>query len=234
MAKLLQWRHYERDDISNHQPHDYSLNGLFSRGSKKAWKLRVTGLCEGNSPVTGEFPSQRPSNAENVSIWWRHHDPSEWKSGTHWGRATHICVSNLTTIGSDNGLSSRHYLNQCWNIINWTIGNKFQWNFNQNSIIFIHENISESAVCKMAFISSWSQCVNNLVNITAADVGATEGASASAAMVLVKFSLNMPVSRSDGLNNICTQCHFMVCGHDWYAYISCYLIQTVLIPLICL
>ena len=24
---------------------------------------------------------------------------------THWGRATHICVGKLTTIGSDNGLS---------------------------------------------------------------------------------------------------------------------------------
>ena len=37
-------------------------------------KLRVTGLCEGNSPLTGEFPAQRASSAENVSIWWRHHD----------------------------------------------------------------------------------------------------------------------------------------------------------------
>ena len=27
----------------------------------------------GNSPVTGEFPSQMASNPENVSIWWRHH-----------------------------------------------------------------------------------------------------------------------------------------------------------------
>ena len=27
----------------------------------------------GISPVTGEFPAQRASNAENVSIWWRHH-----------------------------------------------------------------------------------------------------------------------------------------------------------------
>ena len=35
-------------------------------------KLRVTGLCAGNSPVTGEFPAQKASNAENVSIWWRH------------------------------------------------------------------------------------------------------------------------------------------------------------------
>ena len=38
-------------------------------------KLHITGLCEGNSPVTGEFPAQRASNAENVSIWWRHHGP---------------------------------------------------------------------------------------------------------------------------------------------------------------
>ena len=46
---------------------------LFRYRSKLTSKLRVTGLCEGNSPVTGEFPAQRGSNAENVSIWWRHH-----------------------------------------------------------------------------------------------------------------------------------------------------------------
>ena len=40
---------------------------------RKTSKLCVTGLCEGNSPVTGEFPTQRASNEENVSIWWRHH-----------------------------------------------------------------------------------------------------------------------------------------------------------------
>ena len=42
--------------------------------SKKTSKLCVTDLCEGNSPVTGEFPARRASNAENASIWWRHHD----------------------------------------------------------------------------------------------------------------------------------------------------------------
>ena len=36
-------------------------------------KLRVTGLCAVNSPKTDEFPAQMASNAENVSIWWRHH-----------------------------------------------------------------------------------------------------------------------------------------------------------------
>ena len=67
----LQWRHNERDGVSNHQPHDGLFNRLFRRKSKKTSRLRVTGLCEGNSPVTGEFPAQRDSNAENVSIWWR-------------------------------------------------------------------------------------------------------------------------------------------------------------------
>ena len=30
-------------------------------------------LCAGNLPVTGEFPAQMDSDAENVCIWWRHH-----------------------------------------------------------------------------------------------------------------------------------------------------------------
>ena len=69
----LQWRHNGRDSVSNHQSHDYLLNHLFRRSSKKTSKLCVTGLCAGNSPGTGEFPAQMASNAENVSIWWRHH-----------------------------------------------------------------------------------------------------------------------------------------------------------------
>ena len=69
----LRWRHNGRDSVSNHQPHDGFLNRLFRRRSKKTSKLRVTGLCARNSPGTGEFPAQMASNAENVSIWWRHH-----------------------------------------------------------------------------------------------------------------------------------------------------------------
>ena len=67
------WRHNGRDGVSNHQPRDCLLNRLFRRRSKKTSKLCVTGLCAGNSPVTGEFPAQMASNAENVSISWRHH-----------------------------------------------------------------------------------------------------------------------------------------------------------------
>ena len=52
--------------ISNQQPHSCLLDRLIM--ARKISKLRVTGLCERNSPVTGEFPAQRASNAENVSI----------------------------------------------------------------------------------------------------------------------------------------------------------------------
>ena len=69
-----------------HQPHNYLLNRLFRRRSTKTSKLRVTGLCAGNSPVADDFPAQRASNAENVSIWLSHHDTTyvydinPWKS----------------------------------------------------------------------------------------------------------------------------------------------------------
>ena len=44
---------------------------------KQTSKLRITGLCEGNSMLTIEFPAQRASNVENVSIRWHHHDCSK-------------------------------------------------------------------------------------------------------------------------------------------------------------
>ena len=72
----LQWRHNGCDGVSNHQPHDCLLNRLFRSRSKKTSNFRVTGLCGGNSTVTGEFSAQRASNTENVFIWWRHHDIS--------------------------------------------------------------------------------------------------------------------------------------------------------------
>ena len=74
-ALSLQWRHNERDGVWNHSL-DCLLNRMSRRRSKKTSKLRVTGLCEGNPLVTGRFSSQKASNPENVSIWWRHHGNS--------------------------------------------------------------------------------------------------------------------------------------------------------------
>ena len=64
-TNTLQWRHNERDGVSNNQHHDCLFNRLFRRRSRKTSKLRVTGLCVGNSPVTGEFPVQRASWTDN-------------------------------------------------------------------------------------------------------------------------------------------------------------------------
>ena len=41
---------------------------------RKRQSSALLALCAGNSPVTGEFPAQRASYAENLSIWWRHHE----------------------------------------------------------------------------------------------------------------------------------------------------------------
>ena len=70
----LQWRHNGHGSVPNHQPHHCILNCLFRCRSKKTSKICVTGLCVGNSPLIGEFPTQMASNAEDVSIWWCHHE----------------------------------------------------------------------------------------------------------------------------------------------------------------
>ena len=59
--------------VSNHGGLHCLLNCWFRCRSKKTSKLHVTGLYAGDSPVTGEFPAQKASNMENVSIWWRHY-----------------------------------------------------------------------------------------------------------------------------------------------------------------
>ena len=78
---------------------------------------------------------------------------------THWGRVTHICVSKLTIIGSDKGLSPR----RCQAII-WTngglsligpLGTK-----PSEILTFIQENAFERVVCELAAILSRPQCVN--------------------------------------------------------------------------
>ena len=54
----LQSRHNEHDGVSKHQTYDCLLDRLFR--SKNTSKLRVTGLCAGNLPVTGESPHKGP------------------------------------------------------------------------------------------------------------------------------------------------------------------------------
>ena len=111
--RTLRWRHNGQDDVSNHQPHHCLLNCLFGRRSKKTSKLRVTGLCAGNSPGTGEFPAQMASNAENVSIWWRHHEFGVLKptvGGRHTQNHKNIHMHAIWTDFEGQSPSSTNYI----------------------------------------------------------------------------------------------------------------------------
>ena len=91
LTVTLRWRHNELDGVSDHQPHDCLLNHLFGCRSKKTSKLRVTGLCAG---IRREFPAQMASDAENISIWWRHHG-SIHSAVTHFTTLTNILLTSM-------------------------------------------------------------------------------------------------------------------------------------------
>ena len=69
MSESLQWRYNELDGVSNHQPHECLLNRWFRRRSKKTSKLRVTGLCAGNSPVTGPVTRKMFPFDDVIMLW---------------------------------------------------------------------------------------------------------------------------------------------------------------------
>ena len=108
----LRWRYNGRYGVSNQQLHDCLL--------KKTSRLRVTGLFEGNSSVTRELPAQRASNAENVSIWWRHHEKSEkiWTGVANLcahERVNFVCLSLLKFPSSYHHQIFRSYYQwQTW------------------------------------------------------------------------------------------------------------------------
>ena len=66
--------------------------------------FRVTGaLCWVNNRYAADF---RPHRAQHdVIVMWSICASLSLDGLTHWCRATHICIGNLTIIGSDNGLS---------------------------------------------------------------------------------------------------------------------------------
>ena len=106
-------------------------------------------FCEGKPSVTERFPSRTVRNA-GIDIW------------THWGWVTHICISKLMTIGSDNGLSPSRCHAIIWStIVILAIGpleTKNHWNLNRNQYIFIQDYAFENIVCNMASILSLPQC----------------------------------------------------------------------------
>ena len=105
------------------------------------------------------------------SFWWGKYNVSAhnitWKyliknrSLTHWGRWTHICVTNLSHHFFRWWLVSwrapSHHLNRCWNIVNWTLGMKLRWHLNRN----LHFN---SRKC------IWNYCLGNVGHFVSASM----------------------------------------------------------------
>ena len=117
-----------------------------------------------------------PSHCLNQS--WLAISEAQWhspESNEQWVRQLLFCITSLKIIiltllayprgqcvNSSFPTAPSHYLNQHWLNINWTLSNKLQWNFNQNTKPFIHDNVFEHSVCEMAAILSQPQCVNSL------------------------------------------------------------------------
>ena len=69
----LQWRHNDHDGVSNHQPHGCLFNQVYSGTDRRKHQSSASrAFACGEFTGSGEFPAQTASNAENVSIWWRH------------------------------------------------------------------------------------------------------------------------------------------------------------------
>ena len=70
----LHWHHNEHDGVSNHWRLRFFYLTFYSGRDQRIYQSSVSlCLCEGNSPVTSDFPTQKASNVENASIWWCHH-----------------------------------------------------------------------------------------------------------------------------------------------------------------
>ena len=68
LSATLRWRHNDHSGVSNHQPHGCLLNRLFRCKSKKHQSSASLAF------VREIHRGQMASYAENVSIWWRHHE----------------------------------------------------------------------------------------------------------------------------------------------------------------
>ena len=104
--------------------------------------------------------SHWPRNSLWFSYWQDGHKIVLSKDQGHWLSCNSQLFSfslraisfNITILSCWYWSAPSHYLNQCWDIVNWTPKNKLQWNFNRNSYIFIKKIPFQNLVWKMAAI----------------------------------------------------------------------------------
>ena len=102
-------------------------------------------------------------NEKNISACQWEWTESVLEMLTHWGRVTHICVTYLTIIVSDNGLSPSRHQAIIWTNDGILLIRPLGTNFSEILIeihkISIQENAFENIVCEMTAILSRPQCV---------------------------------------------------------------------------
>ena len=134
---LMPWRHKE----PGHQQPWY-------------WPHKINGYSSSSRGVA------RASAAMVLTLFWN--IPVSTLGGlTHWGRVTHICVGNLTTIGSDNGLSPGRCQAIIWTNAEILLIGPLGTNFSEILIEFKHFH--------------WRKCVwkcrlRNVVNFVSASM----------------------------------------------------------------
>ena len=108
MISALQWRHNERDCVSNHQPPDCLLNRLFRRRSKKTSKLCVTSLCVGNLPVNS------PHKWPVTQFVWEQNGVSN-KNSKNYKKSQFLRWCDLDPLTHDHEklINSGHYHYHC-------------------------------------------------------------------------------------------------------------------------
>ena len=74
--------------------------------------------------------------------------------------------SALVQLQACRLFGAKDYLNQCWIIVSWTLGNKRQWKSSQNTKTFHSQKASENDVCEMLAILSMKRFVDNLIYFT--------------------------------------------------------------------
>ena len=103
-----------------------------------------------------------------ITLWWGylHRSPLSVlnklsNSLTHWGRATHICVSKLIIIGSDNGLSPIRCQAIIWTnagmLSTGTLGTNFSEKLSEIHTLSFKQNV----FWKLVAILSRAQCVRH-------------------------------------------------------------------------
>ena len=151
---------------------------------------------------------------------------------THWGRVTHISVSKLTTIGSDNGLSPGRRQTIIWTnagiLLVWSLGTNFSEILIGIQTFSFKKNALEDVVCKTAAILSQPQCVKQLMNYTVSQgryqlKGLVQDCSiyiASALEILLSFQYTVHLQYKDKTVSQCLTLNIFKDCHLDYMYLN--------------